>query len=139
MKQKTFVLLVLGLLFLPSCKSLIDYGGVCSIPGPKRVYGGTRMTFEMYEEESAFRESEDAVALAVFNLYDFPLCLAMDTILLPWTLHWNLFYTEEERKKMNGEQYRRNKEARRKRREQDKLRAREEDYELSTPPAPNLE
>ena len=102
-------------LSLMSCKTMIDQAGVCSIPGPQRVYGGTRFTFEMYLEKEDDQNSI-ILPMTLFNVIDLPLCIIADTLLLPQTLYWNLWYTKEERDKMIGEEYIRTRDEKRRKR-----------------------
>jgi len=77
------------------------------MPGPKRVYGGTVLTFEMYADKSMYGEYT-WFYMTCFNLVDLPLCMVADTCLLPKTLYWNIRFDANEREEMDLEEYSRN-------------------------------
>lgn len=77
------------------------------------------MTLQMYTDKQFWAGGEYISTLLIitpFNAIDLPLCLATDTILLPFTAHNTFAYTKEEREEMIGVEYKRRKEEKRKRR-----------------------
>ncbi|MCM8535396.1 MAG: YceK/YidQ family lipoprotein [Lentisphaeraceae bacterium] len=85
MKIVSQVFLFILVLLSCGCKTFLSHGF-----GANRIYSGTRMTFEMLSQTQEVPESIK-VEMAVFNIVDFPLCLAADTIILPITLPSSLF------------------------------------------------
>ena len=80
---------------------MIDYKGVCSIAGPRRIYGGTRFTYEMLMDDKFGKtdNSNEKTSLVIFNLCDLPFCLMTDTILLPFTTYHAIIYNTDEKQR----------------------------------------
>ena len=92
-----FVLLI-SIFFMTGCKTAVSHGF-----GANRVYSGTRFTFEMYEtDEQGVNPNikENILALTIFNIVDFPLCICADTLILPITLPCSTFGDNGEFNKM---------------------------------------
>ena len=98
-------ILLFSLILLASFKTSIDHGGLGSVPGKKRIYGGTRLAFEIYAEDH--HDTESLLCMTFFNLIDLPLCLLLDTILLPSTTFHTFAYTQEEKERLFSDEHQR--------------------------------
>ena len=94
MRMRFSVVLLILLVSLLGCATIADTIGHTTSemgsPGP-HIYGGTR--FNIHQLDTAARMKPQ---VSIIYVLDFPLSLALDTVLLPFTVVYNLLWSDGE-------------------------------------------
>ena len=102
-KIKTIFTLCI-VLIISGCGTIIDNTGFVHIEPEHKIYGGTRLEYDALYGTGGYgftqHLKENYFQTPYMALIDFPMCIVMDTVFLPYTVPYNIS-KEDKREEKN--------------------------------------